>query len=87
MVEVKPNPLFGITATQDGTFLDALVDNGLMSLVARPLPFPVFEEIAFWRYYRLTPFGTEAAEYGKYKLPDKKCLVQGGDTQETVNES
>jgi hypothetical protein len=62
--------------TKDGTFLDDLVEEGLIEVTADPTPFP-FQQGAgeraeppqFRTRYRLTALGRHAAEYGEYDRP------------------
>jgi hypothetical protein len=62
--------------TKDGTFLDELVDQGLIEAVSEPVPFPPGasrsekkESPQFRTRYRLTELGRHAAEYGEYDMP------------------
>jgi hypothetical protein len=57
--------------TKDGTFLDELVEAGLIEVAAKPTP-PldgVDEPAPFRARYRLTALGRHAAEYGEYDKP------------------
>lgn len=64
--------LYPLRATKDGTFLDALVDEGLIAVAAKPTPPDPGREsepAQFRARYRLTDKGKHAAEYGEYDRP------------------
>jgi hypothetical protein len=62
--------------TKDGTFLDELVEKGLIAVAAKPSALPAGatraeknEPAQFRARYQLTERGRYAAEYGEYDLP------------------
>jgi hypothetical protein len=64
--------------TKDGTFLDKLVETGLLEVVSvDPKPDKSSGEgsymtaVQFRTHYKLTDLGKKAAEYGEYTAPDK----------------
>jgi len=65
-------------ATKDGTFLDELVERGLIEVAAGKVP--AAEESSrvppqFLRLYRLTKLGEHAAEYGECEVEVKSRLA------------
>src|SRR5262249_31922787 len=62
--------------TRDGSFLDDLVELGLIAVAAKPTPLPASatleeknEPVQFRTRYVLTEKGRHAAEYGEYEVP------------------
>ena len=57
--------------SQDGTFLDRLVELGLIAVVVKPPPPPhrESEPAQFRARYKITNLGRHAAEYGEYDRP------------------
>ena len=71
--EIRINPT---RRTKDGTFLDELIERGLIALAAKPTSpssdssaFMNDEPMQFRARYRLTELGRYAAEYGEYDKP------------------
>ena len=69
---------------RDGTFLDKLVEDGLIAVADKPgqaPEFPRFEEpVQFVTLYKLTPRGEHAAEYGEYQAdytPSQDAPISG----------
>jgi hypothetical protein len=58
-------------ATKDGSFLDELIDEGLLAKDGKPEPEGDRrgEPVPFRTKYRLTEKGRQAAEYGEYDRP------------------
>lgn len=80
--------------TKDGTFLDELVERGLLEVVA-PAP-PVapkyrggaVEPAQYRTTYKLTALGLHAAEHGEHERPDPNPLpVRGAGSKAAVLEA
>lgn len=54
--------------TRDGSFLDDLVEDGLLTTVGKPQPDEAQPE-PFRKRYELTDLGRHAAEFGEYDRP------------------
>jgi hypothetical protein len=61
--------------TKDGTFLDELVNDGLLQAVSQDPIAPETKRlpVQFRTRYKLTPLGEHAAEYGEYEREVKRA--------------